>query len=275
MADMAHELLDHWCDSHIHWTWPDFVSENDGLRQDLRNKAELAGIKSWLEIGYHSQQWQNQLDYFADDLQVYHALGWHPLYLPKSLQVTDLELDCLADLLTLPSVKAVGEIGLDFYAKLDTKEVTFQQQAFEAQLDLAKSFDLPLVLHLRRSHEQALKSLKAYFPKGWKGVAHAFSGSYEQAKQFVDLGFKVGIGGAAVRPSSKKGRRLIEQLALTDLILETDAPFMPIDRQSSHVAFPSDLVEVGLKVADYKGLESQQVKHVTSHNFYYLFGGDS
>lgn len=154
-----------------------------------------------------------------------YALGIHPLCVPTASE-DDLCLLAaqLQQHITDSQLVAIGEIGLDFFVPaLCTAEMRAKQLYFyEAQLKLAKEFNLPALLHVRRSQDQILKYLRRY--KGVTGIAHAFNGSSQQAQQFTELGFALGFGGAMTFTRAKQIRRLATELDLSDIVLETDAP---------------------------------------------------
>ncbi|WP_409500346.1 TatD family hydrolase [Mannheimia glucosida] len=157
-----------------------------------------------------------------------YGLGLHPLYIQQH-QEQDLIL--LENLLSEqdPQCTAVGEIGLEkAVAEVCTPSLWHKQCEFlEAQLSLAKKFNLPVNLHSRKSHDQLFVFLKkAQLTK--TGVVHGFAGSYEQAKRFVDLGYKIGVGGTITYERANKTRETIRKLPLDSLLLETDSPDMPV-----------------------------------------------
>ncbi|MGY4674922.1 TatD family hydrolase [Ursidibacter arcticus] len=159
---------------------------------------------------------------------IVYGLGLHPLYI-KRHQRTDLDL--LEQQLQIqdPYCTAIAEIGLErAVAEVCTPELWQKQCEFlEAQLQLAKRYDLPVNLHSRKSHEQLYTFLKqAKLNK--TGVVHGFAGSYEQAKRFVDLGYKIGVGGTITYQRANKTRETIAKLPLDALLLETDSPDMPV-----------------------------------------------
>jgi TatD DNase family protein len=157
-----------------------------------------------------------------------YALGVHPLFVPAA-EYNDLSRleAALEDNINDPKLVAVGEIGLDFFVpELCSRQMVDKQTHFyEAQLDLAVKFGLPVVLHVRRSQDALLKGLRRRPFIG--GTAHAFNGSFQQARQFIDLGFALGIGGAMTFERALRIRRLATQLPLENLVLETDAPDIP------------------------------------------------
>lgn len=155
-----------------------------------------------------------------------YALGIHPLFTPRA-QETDLagleqHLHTHRD---DPRLVAVGEIGLDYFVEgLDGPR---QEFFYVEQLRLARRHGLPVILHVRRSADRLLRALRQIGPGGWTGIAHAFNGSAQQAQAFIDLGFKLGFGGAVTFDRALQLRRLAAELPLSALVLETDAPDIP------------------------------------------------
>lgn len=159
---------------------------------------------------------------------IVYGLGLHPLYIQQH-QLSDLDL--LENRLNqkAPLCTAIGEIGLEkAVSDVSTPKLWKKQCAFlEAQLSLAKKFNLPVNLHSRKSHDQLFVFLKKA-QLSQTGVIHGFAGSYEQAKRFVDLGYKIGVGGTITYQRANKTREAIRKLPLESLLLETDSPDMPV-----------------------------------------------
>ena len=136
---------------------------------------------------------------------------------------------------------------------LDPKRQAF---FFEAQLDLAQQFNLPVIMHVRRSQDAILKALRQRKITG--GIAHAFNGSFQQAEQFLDLGFKLGFGGAATYPRALQIRRLVSDLPLSALVIETDAPDIPpawLREEGIHDNEPAFLPRIAKELAELRNLE--------------------
>ncbi len=148
------------------------------------------------------------------------AYGIHPMYV-ENASADDLAV--LREYLAGKNPVAVGEIGLDFFIEKYDRER--QEYFFTEQLRLARKFDLPVLLHMRRSQDQVLKHLRKTRVKG--GIAHAFNGSIQQAWEFIKLGFKLGFGGAATYSRATRLHGLLRELPLSSIVLETDAPDMP------------------------------------------------
>ncbi len=148
------------------------------------------------------------------------AFGIHPMYVDRA---QPQDLDVLRVYLQQHKPVAVGEIGLDFFVKNFDQEK--QEFYFSAQLKLAREFDLPVLLHIRKAQDTILKHLRRTSVRG--GIAHAFNGSPQQAAEFIKLGFKLGFGGAMTYPRATRLRELASTLPLESIVLETDAPDIP------------------------------------------------
>jgi TatD DNase family protein len=164
-------------------------------------------------------------------------LGIHPYYVEQH-QEEDLER--LAEKLLSRSERcvAVGECGLDYYHS--KSNAAKQERFFVQQIKLANTYKLPLIVHSRNAHQQIIKLLNQHSTEK-KGVIHAFSGSYQQALDYIKLGFYIGVGGTITYPRAKKTRETISRLPLESLVLETDAPDMPIFGQQGQENHPKNL----------------------------------
>lgn len=187
------------------------------------------------------------------------AYGIHPLYTPQADQQ---DLQTLADWLANEPPFAVGEIGLDGY--VPGLEWAHQHACFIAQLQLARDFDLPVLLHVRQAVDAVLQAVRKVFgktapPGRFNGVAHAFNGSLQQAEQFIAAGFRLGFGGALTYDGSRRIRELACRLPLHALVLETDAPDIPPCwlRQPGQPPLrnsPAELPEIAACLAGLRGI---------------------
>jgi len=263
MADTIQSLTDNkdivrypLIDTHTHFDAP--VFDEDRARQVQR--AYQSGVEHLVLVGYlyrHFDRLYEVQHFFdkrefasnaADSVDIdgssipaaHIALGLHPFYIE---QHTEAHLDAMAEMLDKQRPLAIGEIGLDtFTAEMKEPEVFAKQQRFfSAQLDMAVAHQLPVMLHIRKAHAEALAILKkhAYDAKTLGGIAHSFSGGEQEAKAFVKLGFKLGVTGQVTNPNAKKLRRAL-QVAVAEygigcLVIETDCPDMtPISCQTSN-----------------------------------------
>lgn len=187
------------------------------------------------------------------------AYGIHPMYVE---QATPDDLDALRDCLAQPASVAVGEIGLDFF--IEAHDPKRQEYFFVEQLKLARTFDLPVLLHIRRAQDGVLKHLRQHRVTG---IAHAFSGSRQQAEEFIKLGFKLGFGGAMTHTRATRLRELAATLPLDSIVLETDAPDMPPDfLQHGQPNKPEYLPRIARMLAELRGMPPEEVARITTEN---------
>lgn len=195
------------------------------------------------------------------------ALGLHPMYVHVHREE---HLAQLASRIEAHKPVAIGEIGLDrFQSCIDRPgvlehDLTLQEFYFVEQLKLARKQDLPVLLHIRRAHDQVLKYLRRIRVPG--GIAHAFNGSLQQAQEFIKLGFKLGFGGAFTYTRATNLRQLAEVLPLDSIVLETDGPDIPpawIARQRNE---PAELAGIARALAEIRHMPAEAVAEFTSRN---------
>lgn len=201
-----------------------------------------------------------------------YALGIHPISIPGAV-TDDLTLleDAIQQALDDPCFVGIGEIGLDFFIpELKTADMQRKQEAFfDAQLKLADSYKLPVILHVRRSQDRILKYLRTH--RGVQGIAHAFNGSFHQAHEFLNLGFVLGAGGAFTFPRARQIRRLVAGLPLESWVLETDAPDIPPAWLSSDAGLrprnePAEVVRVAATMAELRQTSLESILSTTCQN---------
>ena len=202
-----------WIDTHCHL---DFIYENKSKDESLFDNSLLDFIicPSANHKSFNILKKLNQ-----KNKSIIYAFGYHPLYLND---LPENPIQYLENEILNSQPIAVGEIGLDFYLGNEEKEK--QKIIFQQQLELASKYKLPVILHVRSAIDDVLKILKD-FPD-IKGIAHAFNGSFQQAQQFINMGFKLGFGGAMTYSRAKKINRLALELPIDSIVLETDAPDM-------------------------------------------------
>lgn len=208
-------------DTHCHFDFPPFT----GDEANSIDRAAQAGVRAIIVPSIQADRFERVLNLARQHGALYAALGLHPIVIE---QHRDEDIDRLDDALKAPNGKlvAIGEIGLDLYR--DDPQFERQEAILEAQLRLAKRHDLPVILHSRRTHDKLAMHLKRQnLPR--TGVVHGFSGSLQQAQRFIELGYKIGVGGTITYPRASKTRDVMAQLPLSALLLETDAPDMPLN----------------------------------------------
>ena len=257
-----------WIDTHCHLDAPEF----DADRAEVLARARAAGVRMLVLPAVMCAHFAAVRE-LAHREGLAYALGLHPLYVELS---APQDLATVAEQLRAhradPRLVAVGEIGLDgFVAGLDPAR---QAAAYVAQLELAASEGLPVILHVRRSADGLLRELRRIRVPG--GIAHAFNGSAQQAHAFIDLGFKLGFGGAMSFERALQIRRLAQTLPLEALVLETDAPDIPpqwlyktaAERAAGATSRnePAELPRLGQVLAALRGLEPDELRVATAAN---------
>ena len=262
-----------WIDTHCHLDAAEFDADRDVVRKNAKTLGvEICVIPA--VMASHFDEVRLLAHRHADA----YALGIHPLYTPqaedKDLATLDTHLHAHRD---DPRLVALGEIGLDgFVPEINTPEAFAKQtHFFEAQLQIAQRHQLPVILHVRRSADGLLKGLRQFPVAG--GIAHAFNGSLQQAKLFIEMGFKLGFGGAMTYDRATKLRALATELPLSALVLETDAPDIPPhwiyttaeDREKGKAQgrnSPAELPRIASVLAELRGISLEELAAATSAN---------
>ncbi len=213
-----------WIDTHCHLDASEFASTLPAIIDAALEKNVRAILLPSVKA-VDCQQVRNIANQYGQQIPgLVYTLGIHPLYSNQAQEadIAILEQQILQSL-TDPRFVGIGEIGLDYFVEgLDPRR---QEYFFHAQLDLAAQYQLPVILHVRRSQDAILKALRRRKLPG--GIAHAFNGSFQQAEQFIELGFKLGFGGAATYERALQIRRLLSELPIDSIVTETDAPDIP------------------------------------------------
>lgn len=269
-----------WIDSHCHLDAPEF----DADLAHVVARAKAAGVVQMVIPAVHPSHYDHAAA-LAHQYGFCYALGIHPLWMngalgattasehPSDAQLLDEFKEAIEKYRTDPLLVAVGEIGLDYFIEdLDKDRQWF---FYTEQLKIAKKADLPVILHVRKSADMLLKGLRQIGIK--KGIVHAFNGSSEQAKAFIEQGFKLGFGGACTYERARQIRQLAQTIPITALVLETDAPDMPPqwlyktaqerssgDKQSPNE--PQELARIAQVVADLRGISLQTLSEQVINN---------
>lgn len=208
-------------DTHCHFDFPPFTGNEEACLQ----RAAQAGVEKIIVPAVDATRFAAVLALAHQHTPLYAALGLHPIAIE---QHSDAAVEQLKQQVQQRPAKlvAIGEIGLDLY--MDNPQFDRQQHFLDAQLRLARDYDLPVILHSRRTHDKLAQHLRRIeVPR--RGVVHGFAGSLQQAQTFIAAGYAIGVGGTITYPRASKTRNTIAQLPLTSLLLETDAPDMPLN----------------------------------------------
>ena len=242
-----------WFDSHCH------LNHLDALTSHLSVAAEN-GIRQFLIPSTEREQWPT-VQRLATE-RFHYALGTHPWF------VTDAQAEATAleNAIGKHLPHAIGEIGLDYYAAKSPRPAPeLQRDSFERQLIIAKQHQLPVILHCVKAHQDVIVLLKR--SRVTLGVVHAFNGSYPLAKQYLDLGFKLGIGPALLK--SPKLQATVQQCGIQHLIVETDAPYLSSEPSAKSPLLA--LLAVGHCLAQQLSLEADDVRAHTAATARQLF----
>ena len=248
-------------DTHCHLD----ASEFDADRGAVIQAAIAQGVQMMVIPAVEKNNFTRVIQLAEKHAQCAYALGIHPMYVknakPEDLSTLKTTLEKQIEI-DLPPV-AIGEIGLDYFVQDHDKAL--QTFYFTEQLKLAKQFDLPVILHVRRAIDDILKYLRLYKVRG--GIAHAFNGSQQQAEQFIEMGFKLGFGGAMTYTRASKIRELASLLPIEAIVLETDAPDIPPEwLKSGEKNSPSQLKKISEIMAELRSIKASQVAEITTKN---------
>lgn len=256
-------------DSHCHLDAPEF----DADRGAVIARARAAGVTAQVVPAVSAAGWPKLRRLCEAGDQLHPAYGLHPMYLAEH---EERHLAALRHVLRIGRPVAVGECGLDFHVEgLDAQR---QQFFFEAQLKIAREFDLPVVVHARKAFDAVIATLRRIGGVGstsgnaLRGVVHSFSGSEEQARQLWKLGFHLGIGGPVTYERAQRLRRIVASMPIEFLLLETDAPDQPDAFHRGQRNEPSRLAVVRDCVAGLRGTTGEAVAVATRGNAQRLFG---
>jgi TatD DNase family protein len=252
-----------WIDTHCHLDAQEFGIESDAIAQ----RAAQLQVSAIVIPAIDRANFDAVAALAARHANCAYALGIHPICVPQA-EEGDLALlrQALPQALNDPNFVAIGEIGLDFFlpALCDGALRGKQEYFYSEQLKMARDFGLPVLLHVRRSQDIVLKYLRRISVPG--GIAHAFNGSRQQAQAFIDLGLKLGFGGAMTFTRALQIRRLASQLPLDAIVLETDAPDIPPAWLQRARNSPEQLPRIGEALAQLRGIAAEEVAQVTTGN---------
>ena len=227
--------------------YKEIIEECD--KQDISMIVNAVDIESSKDIINLSKTYKN----------VYAAIG---LNYDTIDRVTQNDLIELEELIKKEKIVAIGEIGLDYYWTKDNKNK--QIEFFKAQLELAKKYDLPVIVHARESVQDVYDILKEMDIH--KGSMHCYSGSLEMAKEFIKLGFKIGIDGPITYKNNKKGIEVVKNINIKDILLETDSPYLSPEPNRGKTNSPLNLKYIAEKIAEIKNMSVEEVIEITTNN---------
>lgn len=247
-------------DSHCHLDFADF----DADRNAIISNCLASGLTDIILPAVTCERWPQLIQICQQSPILHYALGCHPMFMDQHPEDALSQLDTA---IQQYQPIAVGEIGLDYFLPGHNKQR--QLALFSGQLKLAAKHQLPVILHVRKAHDEVLKLLRKIPLKG--GIVHAFSGSMQQAQQYRGLGFLVGIGGGLTYPRAQRLQGLFSELPLSQIALETDAPDMPFCGHQGERNSPEYIPLVAEKLAELRDESLAEIAAQTSANVRTLF----
>lgn len=247
-------------DSHAHYDDPRFDEDRENLLSTLPSR----GVEGIITCGTDIASSEKNLEIAARYPYIKAACGIYP---GEALKVKPGDMARLGDLLKDENCVALGEIGLEYHYDDAPREV--QLDLFERQLKMAVYIDIPVIIHDREAHDDTLRLLKKYKPRG---VLHCYSGSVEMLKELMKLDLYIGLGGAVTFKNARRPVEVAAAVQLDRLLLETDAPYMtPVPyrgrrNDSSYIPYAAQVI------AEARGLDAETVCAVTAENAKRLFG---
>lgn len=268
-ASKAEALLPHskieLIDSHAHIDFPQFDTDRD----EMLARAQAAGVSTLLAIGVGPgpEKLDAAIPYAEAHDWIYTTVGIHP---HEAKEVTREHLDQLARLAKHPKVVAFGEIGLDYYYDHSPREV--QEKVFRDQMELAKAARLPIIIHCRDAWDDCLRLLdEVWHPTGLGGILHCFTSTEEHARKGMEMGFRVSFTGNITYPKAQPIRDVAKALPLSNILIETDSPYLSPQPYRGKRNEPAFVVEVAKALASVRDLHLQEIAAATTENFQRLF----
>ena len=248
-------------DTHAHYDDGQF----DADRDELLNSMHDGGIGLIVNAGSTLESWEKIRKLTEDYPFIYGAIGIHP---DEVGVLTEEHMDEMERLLELEKIVAVGEIGLDYY--WDNESHDIQKNWFIRQLEIAREKRLPVIIHSREAAADTMDIMCEY-AAGMSAVIHCYSYSVEMAKEYVKMGYYIGIGGVVTFKNAKKLKNVVEEIPLTSIVLETDCPYLAPEPYRGKRNSSLYLPYVAEKIAELKGVSEEEVIRQTEENSRILY----
>ncbi len=250
-------------DTHTHLDSPKF----DGDRDSVIARAREAGVELLVNIGFNRETIPTTMALAEKHDFIYAAVGWHPV---DSIDMQPGDLEWIERLCAHSKVVAIGEIGLDYHWDTSPKDV--QQQVFREQIRLARKVGKPIVIHNRDAHEDVVRILQEERAEDVGGVMHCFSGSWETAKQCLDMNFYISFGGPVTFQNAKVPKEVMKRVPIDRILIETDAPYLtphPFRGKRNESAYVAYVAETA---AELLGKTVEEIASITTENGKKCFG---
>lgn len=244
-------------DTHAHYDDEQF----DEDREEILGKMQDAGIGMIMDAGSTILSWDKIVKLTEEYPFVYGAIGVHP---DEVGNLDETQFARMERLLDKEKIKAVGEIGLDYY--WDKENHDLQKKWFRAQMELAKRTGLPMIVHSREAAADTLEEIRAAQDERLRGVIHCFSYSPEMADEYLKMGYYIGVGGVVTFKNAKKLKEVVKMLPLDRILLETDCPYLAPEPNRGRRNSSLNLPYVAAAIGELKGVDADEVVRVTNQN---------
>ncbi|MDR6885130.1 TatD family hydrolase [Bacillus sp. 3255] len=250
-------------DSHTHLNAEQFQVDQEEVIQRARD----AGVTRMVNVGFNRETIPSSIELAEKYDFIYTTVGWHPV---DAIDMMPGDLEWIESLCAHEKVVAIGEIGLDYHWDKSPRDV--QQRVFREQIALARKLRMPIVIHNRDAHHDILTILKEEKASEVGGIMHCFSGSWETAKQCLDMNFHISFGGPVTFKNAKQPKEVLAQVPLDRLLIETDAPYLtphPFRGKRNESAYVRLVAETA---AEIRGLTLEEIAEITTNNAIRLLG---
>ncbi|KRE67627.1 TatD family hydrolase [Paenibacillus sp. 2RAB27] len=250
-------------DSHTHLNAEQFKDDQDEVIQ----RALEAGVTRIVNVGFNRETIPSSIELAEKYDFIYSTVGWHPV---DAIDMMPGDLEWIESLCQHEKVVAIGEIGLDYYWDKSPKDV--QQRVFREQIRLARKLGMPIVIHNRDAHQDILTILKEEKAAEVGGIMHCFSGSWETAKQCLDMNFHISFGGPVTFKNAVQPKEVLAQVPLDRLLIETDAPYLtphPFRGKRNETGYVRLVAETA---AEIRGMTLEEIAEITTNNAIRLLG---
>ena len=244
-------------ESHAHYEDKRFDEDREQLLNGLKDNhvGYVINVSSTLNTIKTTLELTKQYDF------IYGAVGVHP---ESAAELNEETFNWVKEMSKQPKIVSIGEIGLDYY--WDEPERSIQKEWFEKQIEWAKEIDLPMIIHSRDAAKDTFDMLKALQGDKVGGVIHCFGYGKEMAKEFLNMGFYIGIGGVVTFKNGKKLREVVEYIPIESILLETDCPYMSPEPNRGKRNDSTNLIYVAKEIARIKEMEYDEVVRITKEN---------
>ena len=244
-------------ESHAHYEDKRFDEDREQLLNGLKDNhvGYVINVSSTLNTIKTTLELTKQYDF------IYGAVGVHP---ESAAELNEETFDWVKEMSKQPKIVSIGETGLDYY--WDEPDRSIQKEWFEKQIEWAKEIDLPMIIHSRDAAKDTFDMLKALQGDKVGGVIHCFGYGKEMAREFLNMGFYIGIGGVVTFKNGKKLREVVEYIPIESILLETDCPYMSPEPNRGKRNDSTNLIYIAKEIARIKGMEYDEVVRITKEN---------